>query len=185
MVDGGICQQPDRKFLHDGFRGFLSGYATSETAGMKPCMLLTLYVDAFAGLWYLSLYLAARFNVVPPSAMKCLQRRDRVQHNDGAREPLMQSDERVDNGFSPVDNGSVGPPAYLLSLPYVPLGLAIFLAGTRYFDFRNHGSDVLVRSAVGTITAWFDFRLYHPPLTSHLRGVSGGRNDQSVFPGGD
>ena len=41
MVDGGICQQPDKSFLNDGFRSFPSGYATSETAGMKHCMLLT------------------------------------------------------------------------------------------------------------------------------------------------
>ena len=31
VVDGGICQQPDKKFLNDGFRSFPSGYATSET----------------------------------------------------------------------------------------------------------------------------------------------------------
>ena len=138
-------------------------------AGMKHCMLLTLYVVAFAGLWYLSLYLAARFDVVPPSATKYLQRRDRVQQNDEAGEPLMQSDEREDNGLSRVDKSSAAPPAYLLPLPYVPLGLAIFIAGTRYFDFRSHGFDVLAGSAVGTTTAWFGFRLYHPPLASHLR----------------
>ena len=131
---------------------------------MKHCMLLTLDVVAFAGLWYLSLYLAARFDVVPPSATKFFQLRDGVQLNDGAGEPLMQSDERADNGISSADKSSVAPPVYLLPLPYVPLGLAIFLAGTRYFDFRNHGFDVLAGSAVGTITAWFGFRLYH----SHL-----------------
>lgn len=32
LVDGEICQQPDKKFLNDGFRSFPSGYATSETA---------------------------------------------------------------------------------------------------------------------------------------------------------
>jgi hypothetical protein len=30
MVDGGICQQPDKQWLNDGFRSFPSGYATSE-----------------------------------------------------------------------------------------------------------------------------------------------------------
>lgn len=148
-------------------------------------MLLTLHVVAFAGLWYLSLYLAARFNVVPPSATKCLQRRDRVPQNDEAGEPLMQSEERVDNGLSPFEKSSAAPPAYLLPLPYVPLGLAIFLAGTRYFDFRNHGLDVLVGSAVGTTTAWFGFRLYHPPLATRLRGPLGPRDNHSFFPNGN
>ena len=41
MVDGGICQQPDENSLNDGFRSFPSGYPTSETKGMKHCMLLT------------------------------------------------------------------------------------------------------------------------------------------------
>ena len=30
MVNGGICQQPDKRWLNDGFRSFPSGYATSE-----------------------------------------------------------------------------------------------------------------------------------------------------------
>jgi hypothetical protein len=30
MVDEGICQQPDKQWLNDGFRSFPSGYATSE-----------------------------------------------------------------------------------------------------------------------------------------------------------
>lgn len=31
MVDGGVCQQADTRWLNDGFRSFPSGYATSET----------------------------------------------------------------------------------------------------------------------------------------------------------
>lgn len=30
MVNGAICQQPDKRWLNDGFRSFPSGYATSE-----------------------------------------------------------------------------------------------------------------------------------------------------------
>jgi membrane-associated phospholipid phosphatase len=52
----------------------------------------------------------------------------------------------------------------MLLLPYIPLGLAIFIAGTRYFDFRNHGFDVLAGAAIGSVTAYFGFRTYHPLL---------------------
>jgi membrane-associated phospholipid phosphatase len=52
----------------------------------------------------------------------------------------------------------------MLLLPYVPLGLAIFIAGTRYFDFRNHGFDVLAGAVVGSVTAYFGFRVYYPLL---------------------
>ena len=80
-------------------------------AGMKHCMLLTLRVVAFAGLWYLSLYLAAGFDVVPPSATKYLQRRDRVQQNDEAGDPLMQSDEHEDNSTLRLDKSTAAPRA--------------------------------------------------------------------------
>ncbi len=51
-------------------------------------------------------------------------------------------------------------PAYLLILPYLSLGLAIFIAGSRYFDFRNHGFDVLAGAAADTACASFAFRIY-------------------------
>jgi hypothetical protein len=51
-------------------------------------------------------------------------------------------------------------PTFLIILPYVSLGLAIFIAGTRYFDFRNHGFDVLAGAAAGTASASFAFWLY-------------------------
>ena len=98
-----------------------------------------------------------------------------MQQNDEAGEPLMQNDEREDNSTLRLDKNTAAPPAYLLPLSYIPLGLAIFIAGTRYFDFRNHGFDVLAGSAVGTITACFGFGLYHPPLASHLREPWGPR----------
>lgn len=53
------------------------------------------------------------------------------------------------------------PPVYLLILPYISLGLTIFIAGTRYFDFRNHGFDVLAGAATGIVTASFAFELYY------------------------
>jgi len=51
-------------------------------------------------------------------------------------------------------------PTFLLILPFVSLGLAIFVAGTRYFDFRNHGFDVLAGAAAGTASASFAFWLH-------------------------
>lgn len=166
MVDGGICQQEDKAWLNDGFRSFPSGYATI----------------AFAGLWYLTLYLSARFGVVPPSTAN-YQTRDRSLHNDEAGEPLIETSAQPADRQSCLKD-TAAPPAFLLPLPYIPLGLAIFIAGTRYFDFRNHGFDVLAGSAVGTITAWFGFKLYHPPLSSGTRRSWGPRSDQAAFGGG-
>jgi membrane-associated phospholipid phosphatase len=59
----------------------------------------------------------------------------------------------------------------MLLFPYIPLGLAIFIAGTRYFDFRNHGFDVLAGAAIGSITAYVGFRIYHPSLSGAERAA--------------
>ena len=142
MVTAEICQQEDKRYLRDGFRSFPSGYATV----------------AFAGLWYLTLYSTAKFRILPRSGSSS---------GTGAAQRSVQlgsTDEAFDQDGGAAgrnDEESTPPPrTVLLILPYVPLGLAIFLAGTRYFDFRNHGWDVLAGAAVGTATATFAFRLY-------------------------
>ena len=81
---------------------------------------------------------------------------------DEADEPLMSEHQTPAQRVSAV---TAAPFLILLALPYVPLGLAIFIAGTRYFDFRNHGFDVIAGAFVGTMTAWFGYRLYHPPVS--------------------
>ncbi|KAF6220912.1 hypothetical protein HO133_002592 [Letharia lupina] len=163
MVDGGICQEADRMWLNDGFRSFPSGYATI----------------AFAGLWYLTLYLSARFGVVPLSIANHPSRNGSPENDEAGEQLIQRSAQPADRHSSAKDTAA--SPAFLLPLPYIPLGLAIFVAGTRYFDFRNHGFDVLAGSAVGTLTAWFGFRMYHPPLSSRTRRPWGPRNDQAAF----
>jgi hypothetical protein len=85
-------------------------------------------------------------------------------HEDIA--PLLSNDSEP-GSQSPAEfsEKQAGFPAYMLLLPYVPLGLAIFIAGTRYFDFRNHGFDVLAGTATGSVTAYVGFRMYHPSLS--------------------
>lgn len=125
---------------------------------------------AFAGLWYLSLFLCHWFAVVfPPSNFRPKAPSEtRDVDSDEQANPLLSDTDAPDRGRdAPVDAGEQAAfPVYKLLLPYVPLGLAIFLAGTRYFDFRNHGFDVLAGAAIGSITAWTGFRMYHSPLLS-------------------
>jgi membrane-associated phospholipid phosphatase len=119
-------------------------------------MFVLMRLVAFAGLWYLSLFLWSRFCVaIPPASSPNV---DADEHH----EPLLSnlSEPR------PVQTSKKSKtlPVYMLLLPYIPLGLAIFIAGTRYFDFRNHGFDVSAGAAVGWVTAYFGFRIYHPSL---------------------
>jgi hypothetical protein len=118
-------------------------------------------IVAFGGLWYLSLFLCYRFGVVFPPNITQTSNFDA----DEQIEPLLSN--ASEPGFqSPTgrEEESGAFPAYKLLLPYIPLGLAIFIAGTRYFDFRNHGFDVLAGSVIGSVTAYVGFRMYHPSL---------------------
>ena len=133
---------------------------------------------SFAGLWYLTLWLCAKFNVTVPSA----QGQDSAwrEQSDEDGEMLLQGDDRA-MGQPTQRREAAAPPAFLLLLPYIPFGLAIFIAGTRYFDFRNHGFDVLAGAAAGTATAWLGFRWYHPPLSSQVRAAWGPRSSDQAF----
>lgn len=136
---------------------------------------------SFAGLWYLTLFLCAKFNVTVPTAPGNDSNDSTWQEQDDeVGEPLLQGEN--DRTVQPSRRGEVAaPPAFLLPLPYVPFGLAIFIAGTRYFDFKNHGFDVLAGAAVGTATAWFGFRWYHPPLSNQVRAAWGPRSNDQAF----
>jgi hypothetical protein len=116
----------------------------------------------------LTLYLSAKFRVAAPHYVV----RSSGGGHGGAHEHAQNgADENVgelDAFLSPTNAPRQGQPkqaivpplAFILILPYLSLGLAIFIAGTRYFDFRNHGFDVLAGVAAGTTSASFAFRLY-------------------------
>ena len=122
--------------------------------------------------------MSARFGVMPLYTANYRSGDRSLQNEEAEGEPLIQHcAETAVNQWS--INRTTTAPAILLPLPYIPIGLAIFIAGTRYFDFRNHGFDVLAGSAVGTMTAWFGFRLYHSPVVNRLRYSVGGHRDQA------
>src|SRR5580658_4078726 len=103
------------------------------------------------------------------------------RQHDETGEPLLLSPIDQELNITTRQREAAAPPAFLLPLPYIPLGLAIFIAGTRYFDFRNHGFDVLAGAAAGTATAWLGFRWYHPPLSSPVRAAWGPRSSDQAF----
>jgi membrane-associated phospholipid phosphatase len=120
---------------------------------------------AFAGLWYLSLFLCHWFGVgtTPSSSPRNIQHATNVDATHEDNEPLLSS--VLEPGAERSRSADKEPtlfPVYLLLLPYIPLGLAIFIAGTRYFDFKNHGFDVLAGAVIGSVTASLGFRMYHP-----------------------
>lgn len=190
LYSGDICMQKDRKKLDDGFRSYPSGHAAA----------------AAAGLIYLSLFLASKFSVtlpfVVPSGSAPL---DGSMHtafpsrmNSGGADPYEASRLRDGNSeygkarvvsrnaqhntrLQSLRRQAAAPPVYLLAITLVPFCVAIFIAASRWFDFRHHGFDILFGFLIGTVTAVYSFRYYHLPIAAGAGWAWGPRSDDRAF----
>ncbi|KAI1268818.1 PAP2 superfamily-domain-containing protein [Xylariaceae sp. FL1019] len=178
LVSAAICKNPDKAFLDDGFRSYPSGHSSSSAAGLI----------------YLSFFLASKFAINLPfvphenasrnsSAISAFPSRIRHRNHSphSSNTGYGPTDEDVSSPLDPsvtkqigVHNATVqairqqaaAPPVYLLLLAILPFFLAVFIASSRWFDFRHHGFDILFGFIIGTITAYFSFRYYHMPTRS-------------------
>ncbi|KAI8936539.1 hypothetical protein NX059_006942 [Plenodomus lindquistii] len=168
LVTSGICTQTDDDRLDDGFKSFPSGHASFS----------------WAGLLYLTLFLASKFSVaiphlsprpyslnpahtsaVAPSNLK-------KAFTASSTLPFHKQDTTLSSPAYPPEEHVVptryqnaAPPVWTLVLVLVPVGSAIYIASTRWTDFRHFGFDLLFGSLIGIVCAWFSFRLYHLPIT--------------------
>ncbi|KIV99863.1 uncharacterized protein PV09_08531 [Verruconis gallopava] len=130
LVDWQICISKNgsgvgyKEFI-DGFRSFPSGHSTI----------------AFAGLAYLSLYLATKLSTTIPGTASAFAGRSNARERAAA------------------------PPLYLLVIVLIPIAAAIYIVSTRYTDNKHAGFDILFGSAEGLVCAWFAIRWYHPPIS--------------------
>lgn len=60
---------------------------------------------------------------------------------------------------------AAAPPLYLLAFAAAPSCVAVFIASSRWFDFRHHGFDILFGFLIGTVCAVCAFRWYHLPVS--------------------
>lgn len=67
--------------------------------------------------------------------------------------------------LSSVRQQAAAPPLYLLTFAVAPFATAVFIASSRWFDFRHHGFDILFGFLIGTVCAFFAFRWYHLPVS--------------------
>ena len=165
LVSATICQNPDKDILDDGFRSYPSGHASF----------------AAAGLIYLSLFLASKLATTIPylapssfsadgtqlSAFPSRIERRVTSRSDKSEMGSYGSDvERPGHDTSVVAarNQAAAPPVYLLILTITPWFASIYIASTRYSDFRHHGFDILFGYLIGTVTSIFAFRYYHLPM---------------------
>jgi membrane-associated phospholipid phosphatase len=149
LVDWHICQQPDEDVLADGFVSFPSGHSS----------------QSFAGLTYLSLFLCAKFAVRIPYLLPGVYgtRAYGGRADAGVSSPSASALLALATA-KPLRSVAAAPPAYLLVPPAIPFCAAIYIAATRYEDFRHHGFDILFGSLMGIVLAWASFQWYHAPI---------------------
>ncbi|KAI4946007.1 hypothetical protein J4E91_007449 [Alternaria rosae] len=164
LVTSGICQNTDQDILKDGFKSFPSGHSSFS----------------WAGLLYLTLFLASKFSVaipflphrpfstnpahtsaVSPSNLKKQATLPIHKQDSSLSSPTSYNDDAV----VPIRYQNAAPPVYTLVLILVPICAAIYITSTRFTDFRHFGFDMLFGTLIGVTCAWFSFRWYHLPIT--------------------
>ncbi|EMD91730.1 hypothetical protein COCHEDRAFT_1194482 [Bipolaris maydis C5] len=163
LVTSGICTQTDNDLLKDGFKSFPSGHSSFS----------------WAGLLYLTLFLASKFSVaipfLPPRPFSTNPAHTSAVTPSNLKKqatlPVHKQDTSIssaaysDDAVVPIRYQNAAPPVYTLVLILVPIGSAIYITSTRYTDYRHFGFDMLFGTLIGVTCAWFSFRWYHLPVT--------------------
>lgn len=192
LVSATACTNTDKSLIDDAFRSFPSGHSTT----------------AAAGLVYLSLFLASKLSITVPflspraysrsnsafSAFPLYRQRHSSLPKQDIGHASFKSSQYLTSEIDPYvgitghddaeiagRNQAAAPPLYLLAIAFVPTAVAIYIASTRYSDFRHHGFDILFGLFVGTVNAIFAFRFYHLPISRGAGWAWGPRSPTRAF----
>ncbi len=165
-------------------------------------------IGSFAGLTYLTLFLCSKFAIAIPflaprpfgrtrsltAAFSRQHTHSQLHPHDGhpghhhrkGHHRLASDDGHSITDFDsdqhqPIRNQAAAPPVYLLIIAFIPIGAAIYIASTRWSDFRHHGFDILSGSLLGFSAAWFAFRWYHLPIREGAGWAWGARSRDRAF----
>ncbi|KAG8164905.1 hypothetical protein KVR01_005180 [Diaporthe batatas] len=197
LVSADICQGTDKpdsqELLEDGFRSYPSGHSSS----------------AAAGLIYLSLFIASKFAITfpflapapagqsnPAATFSAFPSRHPANQVRSRRLQASLEGERLHGAHDPETSDmfarhnkrlasarqqAAAPPLYLLIFASAPFFAAIFIASSRWYDFRHHGFDILFGFLIGLICAFFAFRWYHLPVSQGAGWAWGPRCSDKAF----
>lgn len=76
---------------------------------------------------------------------------------------------------------AAAPPVYLLVIAMLPFFASVFIASSRWFDFRHHGFDILFGFLIGVVCAFFSFRWYHLPISRGAGWAFGPRSSDKAW----
>lgn len=205
LVSADICQSSGAE-LQDGFRSFPSGHASSAAAGL---IYLSLFIASKLAITFPFLAAAgyrneSSFSAFPSRATRHLgaQRGPTADLEPEAYElsnrtnSAATADQHLSNHDDPataarlarheatltaVRRQAAAPPIYLLVFAAAPFSTAIFIASSRWFDYRHHGFDIMFGFLIGTIAAFTAFRWYHLPITQGAGWAWGPRSADKAW----
>lgn len=167
LVSAAICRGVEGRDLADGFRSYPSGHSSS----------------AAAGLIYLSLFISSKFAITVPflapgaqglsaAATAFPSRGGSSRANTIASSTAAAHDPSNTQLFAAhnarlasVRRQGAAPPIYLLIFAITPFAASVWIAASRWFNFRHHGFDILFGYLIGAATALLAFRWYHLPIS--------------------
>jgi membrane-associated phospholipid phosphatase len=167
MVTAGICRQTDMSKLRDAFASWPSGHSSFGWAGML----------------YLSLFICAKFAVQIPYLTPGSSSQRYISTFDEEPDSLRGGSEStlVRPKYDPLRNQAAAPPVWLVIVAFIPIATAMFIATSRWFNYRHHGFDIISGSLLGIFTAYYGFRLYHLPLQGGNGWAWGARSRDRAF----
>lgn len=124
------------------------------------------------GLMYLSLFLFAKLAIMTPFLIFSTPDTSslRVQTPTQQSDSETQTRERAVTAHSDPTPEVSAQPLYLLLISVTPFFASIFIGGSRWFDYRHQGVDIVGGLLIGAAAAVFSFDYYHVSLASSAYG---------------
>ncbi|KAJ4295757.1 hypothetical protein N0V88_004459 [Collariella sp. IMI 366227] len=197
LVSPDICKNPDKDKLDDGFRSYPSGHSSSASAGL---IYLSLFI---ASKFAITIPFLAPAGHADASAFAAFPSRTRLPSIKVSGPDIYEMSTRTTGAPTPSTFGSTttdakglsrpnqtvsavrrkaaAPPLYLLCAAVIPFAASVYIAGSRWWDFRHHAFDILFGYTIGVITSIFAFRYYHLPISSGAGWAWGPRSHDKAF----
>ena len=204
LVSADICTNTDKSILDDGFRSYPSGHSGSSAAGLG---FLALYLASKLGVVFpfahrphsveAAMQSASGFsgNGLPRRSANNAYELGDIRLPDHTRQSLQgacigksaagplqyQHHDWLDGADAPARMSGAAPPLYLLVIVLAPFFGSVFIAASRWFDFRHHGFDILFGYFIGTTTGIFAYCMYQVPPSYGAGWAWGPRSADKAF----
>ncbi|KAM5356257.1 hypothetical protein ACJ41O_002903 [Fusarium nematophilum] len=200
LVYATICQQTDAYKLNDGFRSYPSGHSSCAAAGLiyaslflasKFAVTIPFAMPAAAaaaaagnsGAVTLAAFpsrLRPEVDPYEPTRARAFDERSATSSPTTKVSPFAEAGQQ-NAKIQSLRRQAAAPPVYLLVFTLLPFGVSIFIAGSRWYDMRHHGFDILFGYLMGVITSFYAFYYYHLPIRAGAGWAWGPRSDERAF----